>query len=263
MNRQQRPSQGHRSGPLSGRRILITRAIEQAEATAEAVQQLGGEAVLFPCLQLQCLSRDVRREVEAYIDAEWLFTSRNGVTCVAETLGNDLAAYATGRRVAAVGEKTAEALRGYGLTPSLVADEASQEGLWAAYQQLGLPEKLLFFRAEEGRDMLSKALTDAGCQVTMLPVYRSVCPSEDASEIRHQLCSGNIDAVLFGSPKTVRHYVQRIGDAEAAGRPLLVAISQQVAEAAREAGLQVQLVAESASFQSMLEALASYFQGEL
>jgi uroporphyrinogen-III synthase len=118
----------------------------------------------------------------------------------------------------------------------------------------------MFFRAREGRNTLTKALKGQGIEVLLVPAYQTVCPQDDASEIIAALEHADIDAVLFGSTKAARFYVQRIGDIDLAGRPKAVAISEKVAEAARDEGLNVQIVAKTASFDAMLYELAEFYK---
>lgn len=246
--------------PLRGKRILVTRPRHQAGETVRLIEDRGGEAVLFPCLQMECLSREIMAAAEQTGRAsDILFTSANGVHCVAETLGDRLAELFTGKRIVAVGDKTAAALREHGLKADLIPATYSQQGLIELYRQHGMPESLLFFRAREGRDLLAAELAAAGCEVSMVFAYHSSCPTDDASATIADIKNGAIDAVLLGSPKTALNYLQRIGDATVANIPAIVVISPQVAETATAAGLGVQAVAKTASFDAMLDALASSY----
>jgi len=245
---------------LLGKRILITRPRRQAEETARCIEARGGEAVLFPCLQISCLSQDIQTlSGQLNRASDILFTSANGVCCVVQALGDHLPGLLAGKRIAAVGEKTAAALAEYRISVELTPATYSQEGLIELYRAEGLPESLLFFRAKEGRDLLTEALAAAGCDITMVPVYETICPAGDASETIEHIRNGAIDAVLLGSPKTALNYLQRIGDIAVASTPVIVAISPQVADTAINAGLGVQVVAKTASFDAMLDALASYY----
>jgi uroporphyrinogen-III synthase len=246
---------------LAGRRILVTRPAEQAAQTAALIRSRGGEAVLFPCLAVQCLPEQIRTASALLADSaiDIAFTSANGVRCVVQTLNPSQHALMREHRLAVVGEKTAEAMEEQGWHAAIVAATASQDGLIEAYRHHNLPGQLLLFRAEEGRDALPDWLRQQGVDVSTVHTYRTVCPDDDASAIIEELRRDAIDAVLLGSPKTVAHYLQRIGDATLAGRPVVVAISSEVARTAESLGLGVQVVAGNASFPSMLDALAQYY----
>ena len=247
---------------LAGKKILITRALAQAERTGQDVARRGGTPVLFPCLEMQCMPDSIKAGLALLsdVDTHVLFTSSNGVRCVSGVLGSAFAESLRQCRLAATGEKTASALRKLGINNLLLPETASQEGLLSAYMKNPLPRRLVFFRAEEGRNVLPDALQQQGVEVHVIPAYHMVCPQDDATDIRQALQLGQIDAVLLGSAKTVRHYVQRIGDPDLAGSAILAAISPAVAASASELGLEVQAIAKQASFPSMLDALENYFQ---
>jgi len=247
--------------PLAGKRILITRPAAQAETTAAKVRQRGGIPVLFPCLQVDCLPEHIRRGLAALAQpgTEALFTSSNGVECVARLLGSGFASTFADIPVAAVGRKTAERLRANGIVPALTPETHSQEGLLDAYAGRA-PARLVFFRAEEGRNLLAQGLTAQDTDVVMVHAYRTVCPTDDAADIVRQIETESIDAVLLGSEKTARHYLHRIGNAQVAARPVAAAISPKVAEYATGLKLNVQVVAKEASFDAILDGLEAFFR---
>jgi len=249
--------------PLTGKHILLTRAEHQLASLNREVRSRGAVAIDFPCLGLELLSPAVEEGIRSLQGcSDVLFTSTNGVLsinsfCMEKNQG--LKALLTGKRIAAVGEQTAAALAKLGIHVDIVPMLASQEGLIDAYATHGLPTRLLFFRAEEGSDRLAEALQQQGIVVETIAAYRTVCPAEDAAEIIAMLEGNRIDAVLLGSTKAARFYLQRIGSIELANRPAVVTISAQMAEAAKKLGLRVQVVAKNASFESMLDTLAEYF----
>jgi uroporphyrinogen-III synthase len=245
---------------LDGRRILLTRAEHQLESVSQAVRKQGAIPVRFPCLAVQSQPKAINKAVSQLDDySDVVFTSVNGVQSVAATAG-DLNTLLQSKRVAAVGIKTADALRHAGVEADIIPENPSQDGLIQAYLKYGLPRRLMFFRAREGRDTLTRALRGQDIDVLLVSAYRTVCPQEDASEIIAALEHADIDAVLLGSSKAARYYVQRIGDISLARRPKAVAISEQVAQAARDAGLDVQIVAKTASFEAMLNGLAEFYK---
>ena len=251
------------STSLSDKRILVTRAREQCDDVIKMLQSRGAAAVLLPCLQVEALPHAIADGVAMLADfSDVLFTSANGVHAVAAVAagnGGNLNGLLAGRRIAAVGGRTAAALAKLGVGVDIIAAHASQQGLIAAYENRGLPHALLFFRAEEGSDALADALSRQGVTVATIPAYRTACPQQDAGDVIAMMQRGEIDAVLLGSAKTAAHYLQRMGSTALANRPVIVAISEKMAESARRLGLNVQVVAKVASFEAMLDALAEYF----
>lgn len=249
---------------LAGKKILITRAENQMEPTEAEILMRGGTALHLPCLEMECLEQNILQSIPLLQSdsADLLFTSRNGVQCLASLLGEKITALLTPHNITAVGKKTADALNQLGVSPDLIPETASQKGLIDAYQHSGIPKKLIFFRAEEGSDLLSNTLTKLGCEVITIHTYRMKCPISDASEIIRRIEQHNIDAVLLGSPKTVQNYIKRIGKIETANIPAIAVISPQVATTASNLGLNVQVTAKTASFDAMLDALADYFENK-
>jgi len=251
------------STALQNKQILVTRAEKHYPALRQLVESRGAKAVGLPCLAVEDLPQSIADGLRLLADcSDALFTSASGVHAVAKVVADDgsrLGDVLLNRRIAVVGKKTAAALSQLGVHVDIVPQIASQDGLIEAYAASGLPDALLFFRAEEGREALAGALLQQGVKVVTVAAYRTICPSDDASAVIAMLQQDDIDAVLLGSAKTAAHYVQRVSSIALANRPVIVAISEKMAAAARHAGLNVQVVAKEASFEAMLDALAEYF----
>ncbi len=240
----------------------MTRASGQMESVAKRILQRGGIPVAFPCMAVVCLAEPVRQAIRLLEGSgvQALFTSANGVHCVAGVLGDAFISTFQSVPVVAIGRHTAKALLALGVPVAWTPPLTSQEGLVDAYRQRGLPDRLVFFRAEQGRNMLPAALKAAGVGIHLVVAYRTVCPDDDASAVIQSLKNGEIDAVLLGSARTAQHYVRRIGDSQLANHPVIAVISRQVANEARAIDLDVQVVAKEASFASMLDGLEAWFQ---
>ena len=85
--------------PLSGLSVLVTRPQSQAAPLADAIRQLGGEAVLFPSIAIEALAPPVVDSASLVI-----FISSNAVEHGMSRLRK-----AAGSRVAAIGRATAAA----------------------------------------------------------------------------------------------------------------------------------------------------------
>jgi len=245
---------------LAGRRILVTRARHQFQPTADLIEAMGGEAIAFPCMKTSIFTENIQQALQ-HLDqfSDLLFTSANGVDAVAASCGIPLSSCLKGCRIAVVGEKTAEALRQHAVEPDLIPELSSQQGLIELYQQEGQPTSLLFFRAEEGSELLSEALQAEGVVVETVMSYGMSCPEEPCDDMILMLREAQVDAVLLGSAKSAEHYLQRIQNLQVANQACLVAMSQQVADAADKLGMKVQFIAKQTSFASMLDGLADYF----
>ncbi|RMG92939.1 MAG: uroporphyrinogen-III synthase [Zetaproteobacteria bacterium] len=246
--------------PLERKTILITRERQQQLAVAKKVRARGGIPLAFPCLELEPKLDNIKKAIATLRQGDHvIFTSSNGVHCFSRACERLPAEVLEGMHVCAVGSQTAKALREIGIESSIVGDPPSQKGLIHAFEQAGIPHRAFFFRAEKGSDQLVRFLREHGCETHLVVAYRMRCPTSDASHIVEMIKRGEIDAVLLGSALTVHHYAHRIGHPELASRPVLVVISEQAAEQAKRDGLHVQVVAKTASFDAMLDALEHYF----
>ncbi|WP_072659837.1 uroporphyrinogen-III synthase [Mariprofundus micogutta] len=250
---------------LQGKQILLTRTVHQNDELVELLRSYGAEPELFPCLEMVPMVDATLSGLSMLNEcSDVVFSSSNSIHILAQLLNDQnqtLVSMLQDKRVAVVGNKTAGALRQYGVTVDLVPDKSSQDGLIATYLKHGLPRSgLMFFRADEGREALARALTSRGVKVIMVPVYRMTFPKADSSDVRGKIAASDIDAVLLGSAKAARNYMRRIGDVELANKPVVAVISHKLAKVAENEGLSVQVVAKDASFDSMLDSLADYYE---
>jgi hydroxymethylbilane synthase len=226
---------------IGGKRILVTRAGEQAGALSERLRALGAVPIEFPMIHIvppvdwQPFDEALRRlcaqggQPEQQYYAWLVFTSANGVKCFFERLNE--AGYADiaigGMRVAVIGTSTETALAEYGIRAELVPDEFVAEELVAAlveYEEKRgerlAGKRVLLARAAEGRSTLVTRLREAGAIVDDVAVYRTLPVEgndEAGREVVRMLQEGRIDMVTFTSSSTVRNFVRWLR--EGPGRP--------------------------------------------
>jgi len=243
--------------PLFGRRVLVTRPAHQAAGMVRKLEHLGAVVSRMPVVEVRepADPAPVDRALAQLRAGEWdwlVFTSANGVHALLRRLdliGRDLRDL--GRvQLAAIGPKTADALREHRLRADLVpATTFSSEGLLEALKPHVTGKRVLLARANRGRQLLRDALAAVATvqQVTVYDQVDTVDPDAavlDAlrrGEIRYvTLPSSNIArGVLGGFDETIRGRVER-------GEIQLVAISPETGNAVRELGLSV--AAEAATF---------------
>lgn len=258
---------GAAPAPLAGRRVLVTRAAEQAGALVEALRLAGAEPVAVPLLRIEPPASwepfDAALARLADYDA-LVFASANAVRFAAERAaarGRPLAGARA--RVLCVGAATAEAARRAGLAPDLVPSERfDAEALLAAILRRGpvAGRRFLLPRAADGRDVLPEGLRRAGAEVDAPAVYRTLPPppdSDEAQALRERLARGELDVLTFTSPSAVRHFFALAGEAgrRAAARCTRAAIGRATAEALAEAGFPAQVVPERAGAGELVAAL--------
>ncbi len=248
---------------LAGKRILLTRTVEQNLLTDSLVRDYAATPVHFSCVNLEILSQNIHSALKKLqgVTTEYtdiIFSSRNGVLAVA-SCDDNLAYTLQHFRIVAVGKKTAQALKKLNINTAFIPTDASQQGLIQVYQTQTPPQQVFFFRAEEGSDALADYFDTLNIKTQLVSAYRTTCNTEDASPMVQELRHQRIDAVLLGSAKTALFYCQRIANLELANQPIIAVISKQVAEAADKLGLNVQVIAEEPSFKAMLDGLNQHF----
>jgi uroporphyrinogen III methyltransferase/synthase len=200
--------------PLFGRRIVLTRAEEQAGESAEQLRRLGADVIAAPTIEI------VEPSSWAPIDAaiaqleiyDWLiFTSRNGVERFLSRLdASERDLRAIKGSIAAIGPATAEALAQARLKVDCLPEEFVAESLLDAFEAELTGKKVLIPRAEVAREVLPEGLRQRGARVDVAPVYRTVVPTSSA--LRDTLAAKRPDWITFTSSSTVRQFVEMAGE---------------------------------------------------
>ena len=250
--------------PLFGKRVLITRPTHQAEAFARALYARGVEPILASTIAI-VPPDDVaaaHRAIDDLASYRWIaFTSQNGVDAFFDRLAalDSDARYIGATRVAAIGLKTAERLREFGVRADLVpAAFVSEEIARALLQASHSGDRILIFRAQEARDVLPQMLEDAGRVPHVVAAYKTVIDVDP--ELARK--AARADIFTFTSASTVRGFVELLGGAEAARHAargkVIACIGPVTAEAADEAGLHVDVVADIFTTDGLLDALEAH-----
>jgi uroporphyrinogen III methyltransferase/synthase len=256
--------------PLFGQRILVTRARNQASELVDAIDELGGEALEFPVIQLQAptelaAKEQLKQAVSKLPDYDWvLFTSVNGVEYFFQSLTEnrvDIRSLSKAR-IAAVGPKTAEALRERGLvTVALPSKFQAEDFLESLLPELKSGQKVLLPRADIARDYLPKKLQELGLHVTEVDVYENVVCTDHGAEVLELLLKQAVHVITFTSSSTVTNLfeaLKQLGVTE----PLellahidIACIGPITAQTAESLGLKVSYIAEEATVASLIQAL--------
>ncbi|MBD8607396.1 uroporphyrinogen-III synthase [Aeromicrobium sp. CFBP 8757] len=254
--------------PLYGWRILVPRTKEQSAGLASRLRGFGAISEEVPTISVepprnpQQMDKAVRGLVEGRY--EWIaFTSVNAVKAVREKFeeyGLDARAF-SGLKIAAVGDKTAEAIATWGIRADLIpSGEQSARGLlddWPPFDELLDPINRVFLpRADIATETLVAGLIDLGWEVDDVTAYRTVRAAPPPAPTREAIKTGKFDAVMFTSSSTVRNLVG------IAGKPhtstIIACIGPATAKTAEEHGLRVDVVAESPSVEVLADALAEF-----
>ncbi|WP_205472111.1 uroporphyrinogen-III synthase [Nocardioides sp. SYSU D00038] len=254
--------------PLFGWRVLVPRTKDQAGPLVQRLRGYGSVPEEVPTISVepprnpQQMDKAVRGLVEGRY--EWIaFTSVNAVKAVREKFeeyGLDARAF-SGLKIAAVGDKTAEAIAAWGLRADLVpTEEQSAAGLlevWPEYDEVLDPINRVFLpRADIATENLVAGLIDLGWECDDVTAYRTVRATPPPAPVRDAIKSGKFDAVVFTSSSTVRNLVG------IAGKPhpstVIAVIGPATAKTAEEHGLRVDVLAPKPDVEVLADALADF-----
>lgn len=198
--------------PLAGRRILVTRAANQAGKLSEGLRALGATPVEVPILEIRppenyALFDTALCRLDQY---DWLvLTSVNSVRAIVERagdLGLDLHKLSA-LEVAAVGRATAAEATAAGLAVSVVPEMYVAESLVSALRTQVSGKRVLLARAASARDVIPNALREWGATVDVVDAYRNTLPEAAPGQLRHALAQ-RIDAATFTSSSSATHLAE-------------------------------------------------------
>ena len=257
--------------PLFGRRIVVTRAREQAGELTEMLEERGAQVIAAPTIRIVA-PEDTAALDRAARDAstfDWIvFTSGNGVVHFMQTLlaSGDVRDL-KGVRICTVGPSTAAKLERYGIRVDLTPAEYRAESVVDALRGFGdlHHKRILLPRADIGREVLGEDLRAAGAEVHEVAAYRTIAGHADNQgdpDIYRLLLDGQIDAVTFTSASTVRNFAEMLGREQAADllRTIAVAcIGPVTAEAAQQLGIATTIMPARYTIQDLVGALVTHF----
>lgn len=253
---------------LSGKRILVTRSVEQAGELAVLVRRAGGVPVLFPTIRLthpeDC--RPLDREIGRLSSFDWiLFASANSARFFCERASRlGIGSWPGTLRVASVGPGTTKELAAQGIPAHLTAEKHTAEGLFEALLPAGIRGKrFLLPRAEEGREVLPDAIAREGGDVVSVVAYRNGLAEKD-EEVAGEIVSRPPDVCTFASPSSFRNLFLLLGDEAASGvlsRTRIAVIGEVTARAVERRDFRVDIVPETYTLKGMVDAVQAFFDG--
>ena len=254
--------------PLFGKRIVITRARDQAEVLGDALEELGAQIVELPTIEIRDPASwepldDAIRQLEQFHFL--LVTSANGVRSFLRRLassGRDVREL-KGLEIGAIGPATGAEFAKTGVKVDFIPKEYRAEGLLAVLGNRDLRGKnFLIPRAKVARDLVPRALTERGARVEVVEAYETVLPAFRSGEV-DALLSPKPDAITFTSASTATNFARLLGDRnmqEALADVAVASIGPVTSSAIRKLGLAVTLEAREATIPGLVQALTEYFR---
>lgn len=257
------------TGPLEGLRVLVPRPASGSADAEAALRAAGAEPVVVPLVRTEAVDdptvldsalSDLRAGRYAWLAV----TSAAAVGALvgralesAEALGD-----VVGRtKVAAVGPATARALATVGVTADLVGTSGARAlaDAWPRPETAGA--RVLFTRGDLAGPELVDGLRAGGWAVDDVVAYRTVPAGPAPDDVVGAWRDGSIAAALLTSPSTARALAARLGPPPSG--TLLACIGPTTADAARDAGLPVAVVAPERTMTALVGALAEVVAADL
>lgn len=252
--------------PLFGKRILVTRAESSGDSLSTQLEDLGAQVDEFPVIKFTEPPdfQPVDAAMSELATFDWiLFTSANGVEWFVKRLfdcGLDIRALGDAK-LAAIGPKTADALRKLNVRVDFVPTEYVAESVVAEFPEQVDLMRILIPRALEAREELPSGLRNMGANVTVAPVYQTITNTSIAHSLCEHMRERPVDIITFTSASTVNSFFELLSDVEVAPEVLAACIGPVTAQAAKKRGLNNIVMASEYTIEGLVDSLESYFNG--
>lgn len=265
--------------PMFGQRILVTR---EHSTGFEMLEENGAEIIQFPTVEIVPPETwdDLDEAIGRITDYDWLiFTSSNGVKYFFRRLFEkdvDIREL-RGVKICAIGTKTEEEIRKYGLKVDLVPEEFRAEGLIEAFVKevrsrgeavspapVFQGMRFLLPRAEVAREIFPEKVRESGGTIDVPVAYRATRPELHGKRLRRFLREGKITVATFTSAATFHNFQEIMGEeADLFLKNVAIAVIGPVtARAVQKAGLRVDIMPEVATIEAMAEEIGRWAVGK-
>ncbi|MCK5312462.1 MAG: uroporphyrinogen-III C-methyltransferase [Desulfobacteraceae bacterium] len=204
--------------PLLGKKIVVTRAREQASGFVSLLRKAGAECIEMPTIKISPPkdNQPLENSIDNIDSFDWvIFTSVNGVKFFFDTL------YAKGKDVrilghlkfACIGPVTKEKLKEFGIISDVLPETYRAESVVQAFSDKGIKDKhILIPRAKEARAILPEELKNMGAIVQEVTAYETSLVDKNKDSLIKMLENNDIDIVTFTSSSTVQNFAKLIPD---------------------------------------------------
>lgn len=256
--------------PLSGKKILITRARDQSAEFSKRLRDLGAAVIEFPTIEIvpPLQWKGLDRAIDQLKSYDWvIFTSANGVHFFWQRLKEKKKTnlFPSSLKVCAIGPATAKQLKEKGIRVDYTPREFVAESILEGFEKKIIKGKrILLARAKIARDILPKGLRKMGAIVDVAEVYRTIKPRGGRRRLSKLLSEERIDAITFTSSSTVIHFINLLRKEDLKnllGRPVIACIGPITAQTAEKSGMKVQIQPTEYTIPCLTQAIKEYFSG--
>lgn len=247
--------------PLLGKNIVVTREKTHAIDTIKRIEELGGNVISFPTIKIEEIRpneelNEAIRNIKRY--SYMVFTSIRGVDIFFKRffdIGEDIRNMA-GIKIGAVGDKTANVIRKYGINVDFIPEEFVGESLVDKLKKvLTKDDKVLITRAKIGRRELVEELSKISL-VHEIKIYDTVKSEESKEEIINSIKDLDSYYLLFTSSSTFTNFIEILGDNRwVLDKGQIISIGPITTKTIEERGFTVYKQAETYTVDGILELL--------
>lgn len=222
---------------------------ERLERAVNVLEGLGATPVPDPMLAIEPTGALPRRDADVVV-----FTS----STAADILGDR---WTPGdATVCAIGPSTAAALEQRGIPVAVIPETYDSAGLVDRLADDVDGRRVEIARSDHGSDVLPSGLQAAGAFVHETTLYRLQRPPAAGAAV-DRVIEGTLEGLLFTSPLTVEHFIETARERdgpepdELFADPIVGAIGEPTAAALRRAGVEPDVMADSAEFDELARAV--------
>lgn len=201
--------------PFFGKRIIVTRAQEQAGTFSSKLRELGARVYEMPTIKIIPLN-DYALLDHSLLNIKnydyLILTSVNGVKYFFERLnylsmdGRSL----SNLKICAIGPATARAIKEKFLNVDIMPQKYIAESVVEKLEEHGIKgKKFLLCRAKVARDVIPDEIRNKGGEIDVIPVYETIL-NEDSKDGIIDVLNKGIDYITFTSSSTVSNFFQLI-----------------------------------------------------
>jgi uroporphyrinogen-III synthase len=244
----------------------VTRPVRQAGSICSHIEELGGEVIAFPVIEIVAPGdgSELLQELRDLASADLaIFVSAPAVESVSSMLRQHDLQIPDRVRVAAVGPKTASVCEQESIKVDFVPDDQiNSEGLLEELGEMDVQGKtIVIFRGQSGRELIREVLERRGGIVRQVESYQRKITTEPVEPLLEHWRGNDIDVVLLSSVAMVDALVELLGDdnLELLEETTILTFSRRVADYCEDIGILAEvLVARKPSDEATLQALLDW-----
>lgn len=189
--------------------VAITRPADRSKAACKIVEELGGQYVLAPTLDLKPVNSESLKNLIANKDLlDWIvFTSPTTITSLNLFYPDFLKNLDC--KVAVIGNKTGKIAGEQGVKVDLIPEDFTAEGLLEEFEKRNITNQTIGIpRTASARHVLPEGLEKLNNKVIVAEAYKSLFPMDEdkINDLIAKIENNEIDAITFTSPLTVTNF---------------------------------------------------------